>query len=115
LEKGIPGECYNVGGNNEMTNIDLVKAICSALDELLPESPHRPHEKLIAFVTDRPGHDQRYAIDASKIARELQWRPATNVQTGIRQTVRWYLDNRRWWNGDGTHGTKQTRLGLAAS
>jgi len=115
LEKGIPGGSYNVGGNNEMSNIDLVKVICSAMDEFLPESPHRPHEKLIAFVTDRPGHDQRYAIDASKIARELHWRPATDVETGVRQTVRWYLDNIDWWKNVGGHGSRQTRLGLATS
>ena len=97
LEQGRVGETYNVGGRNELRNIDLVRLLCGALDELLPDSPHCRHENLITFVTDRPGHDLRYAIDASKIERELGWRPETTVEEGIRSTVSWYLENRWWW------------------
>ncbi len=112
LEKGRVGETYNVGGHNELRNIDLVRTICRALDELAPASSHRPHEKLITFVTDRPGHDQRYAIDASKIAAELGWRPETNVEDGIRRTVSWYLKNEWWWRPIRDRGTSGERLGL---
>ena len=90
LRKGRPGETYNVGGDSERRNIDVVRTICRLLDEMLPESPHRPHERLIEFVTDRPGHDARYAIDASKIATELGWRPRHGFEDGLRQTVRWF-------------------------
>jgi len=114
VERGKIGESYNVGGRNELTNIDLVRLICRTMDDLLPQSPHRPHEKLITFVTDRPGHDQRYAIDASKIERELGWRPQTGVQDGIRRTVAWYLENRAWWQAIRDRGFESTRLGLAA-
>ena len=96
LAKGAPGEVYNVGGNCERANIDVVRAICRILDDLLPESPHRPHEKLIKFVTDRPGHDRRYAIDISKIKREIGWQPAVTFEEGLRETVRWYLANADW-------------------
>jgi dTDP-glucose 4,6-dehydratase len=97
VERGRVGENYNVGGSNEMANIDLVREICRTLDELLPESTYRPHENLIKFVTDRLGHDKRYAIDASKIARELDWKPETDLRRGIRQTVNWYLNHPNWW------------------
>lgn len=96
LSRGIPGQVYNVGGDNEMSNIDLVNTLCSLLDEMLPDSIHCPHKKLIEFVTDRPGHDKRYAIDASKISRELDWQPKHNFEQGLRKTVRWYLDNQQW-------------------
>ncbi len=88
LRKGREGECYNIGGHNEMHNIDIVKLICAELGK--PES-------LITFVTDRKGHDQRYAIDPAKIRRELGWTPETGFQDGLRKTIRWYLDNRSWW------------------
>jgi dTDP-glucose 4,6-dehydratase len=97
LTRGRPGESYNVGGDGERTNLQVVTAICSLLDEMLPESPHRPHERLITFVTDRPGHDRRYAMDAGKIQRELGWRPRESFATGLRKTVAWYLENRWWW------------------
>jgi dTDP-glucose 4,6-dehydratase len=113
LKHGKTGESYNVGGRNELSNIDLVRLICRAMDELLPGSAHRPHEKLIAFVADRPGHDQRYAIDASKIERELGWRPQTGVEDGIRKTVAWYLENRGWWQAIRNRGFEGARLGLA--
>lgn len=97
LQRGRIGETYNIGGNCERTNIDLVQTLCALLDELLPDSPHRPHERLIRFVKDRPGHDRRYAIDATKIASELGWRPTETLESGLRKTVCWYLDNRGWW------------------
>jgi len=96
LAKGSPGEVYNIGGNCERANIDVVRAVCRALDEYLPDSGHRPHERLISFVTDRPGHDRRYAIDTAKISREIGWQPAVTFEQGLRQTVRWYLDNKEW-------------------
>lgn len=96
LEKGREGETYNIGGNNEKTNLEVVKTICAILDELHPGSTVTPHEKLITFVKDRPGHDARYAINAEKIARELNWRPQESFETGIRKTVAWYLDNQDW-------------------
>lgn len=95
LEAGKPGETYNVGGHNEKTNIDIVRQICKLLDEMKPD-PAGSYERLITFVKDRPGHDRRYAIDAAKIGRELGWTPAETFETGIRKTVRWYLDNQDW-------------------
>ena len=96
LEKGRVGETYNIGGNNEKTNLEVVKTICAILDELHPGFPVTPHEKLITFVKDRPGHDARYAINAGKISRELNWQPLESFETGIRKTVAWYLDNQVW-------------------
>jgi dTDP-glucose 4,6-dehydratase len=86
---------YNIGGWNERTNRQIVDAICALLDELRPD-PAGPHRRLISFVTDRPGHDRRYAIDARKIERELGWRPAESFETGIRKTVQWYLEHQGW-------------------
>ena len=114
LQKGRPGETYNVGGDSERRNIDVVRAICRLLDEFLPNSANRPHERLIEFVTDRPGHDQRYAIDASKIASELGWRPRHNFDDGLRATVRWYLDHRGWWERVMSGAYRGQRLGLAS-
>jgi dTDP-glucose 4,6-dehydratase len=94
-ERGRAGETYNVGGRNERRNIDVVRQICSVLDELAPAN--RPREELIEFVTDRPGHDARYAIDATRLETELGWQAQENFDTGIRKTVRWYLDNEWWW------------------
>jgi dTDP-glucose 4,6-dehydratase len=96
LEKGQLGETYNVGGLNEKTNLDVVHTLCDLLDELLPASAHKPHRSLIKFVTDRPGHDMRYAIDAAKIQRELHWKPRETFETGLRKTVEWYLANGEW-------------------
>ena len=112
LAEGKLCESYNVGGFNEHTNLEVVQLICQILDELLPDSPHRPHKNLIEFVTDRPGHDARYAIDASKIERELGWKPQETFATGLRKTVQWYLDNRQWCENvmDGSY--QQQRLGL---
>jgi dTDP-glucose 4,6-dehydratase len=94
-ERGRVGETYNVGGRNERRNIDVVRGICAVLDEFAPSN--RPREELIEFVTDRPGHDARYAIDATKLENELGWRAEENFDTGIRKTVQWYLDNDWWW------------------
>jgi dTDP-glucose 4,6-dehydratase len=93
--KGEPGETYNVGGRNERKNIDVVRTICSILDELAPAD--KPYADLISFVTDRPGHDARYAIDATKLETKLGWKAQENFDTGIRKTVQWYLDNEWWW------------------
>jgi dTDP-glucose 4,6-dehydratase len=93
--KGRVGETYNVGGRNERANIDVVRAICAIMDELRPDEAR--HDRLIRFVTDRPGHDKRYAIDARKLESELDWRANETFETGIEKTVRWYLDNEPWW------------------
>ena len=112
LQRGRPGETYNVGGDSERRNIDVVRAICRLLDEMAPSSPNRAYERLIEFVADRPGHDLRYAIDASKIATELGWRPRRGFEQGLRQTVRWYLDNRAWWERVMSGAYRGERLGL---
>ncbi|MDE5078990.1 MAG: GDP-mannose 4,6-dehydratase, partial [Trichodesmium sp. St2_bin6] len=95
--KGKPGQTYNVGGNNEVKNINLVQMLCQIMDELANNLPVKPCEKLITFVKDRPGHDRRYAIDATKIKTELGWQPSVTVEEGLRQTVKWFLNNRDWW------------------
>jgi len=95
LQKGLPGETYNVGGRNERRNIDVVKQICACLDEL--RSSNRRHDRFISHVTDRPGHDQRYAIDASKLETDIGWRATETFETGIKKTVRWYIDHSDWW------------------
>ena len=96
LEAGRVGETYNVGGWNEKANLEVVHTICAILDELKPRADGKPYEEQITYVQDRPGHDRRYAIDAGKIERELGWKPAETFETGIRKTVRWYLDNQGW-------------------
>lgn len=96
LFKGRPGEVYNIGGWNEKANLDIVHTVCALLDELRPRPDGKSYREQITFVTDRPGHDRRYAIDARKIERELGWKPVETFETGIRKTVQWYLDNRDW-------------------
>ncbi|WP_081001131.1 dTDP-glucose 4,6-dehydratase [Pseudomonas brassicacearum] len=96
VTEGSVGETYNIGGHNEKQNIEVVHILCTLLDELCPSSAHVPHAKLIKFVQDRPGHDQRYAIDASKIQKELGWVPEETFESGIRKTVEWYLNNAEW-------------------
>ncbi|MDY1045529.1 dTDP-glucose 4,6-dehydratase [Pseudomonas coleopterorum] len=98
VTEGEVGETYNIGGHNEKQNIEVVHTVCALLDELCPQSPYRPHAQLITHVQDRPGHDVRYAIDASKIQRELGWTPVETFESGIRKTVQWYLDNPEWVN-----------------
>lgn len=97
LTKAKPGETYNIGGNNEVKNIELVELLCDLMNQLAPNLPVKPAQKLITFVTDRPGHDRRYAIDASKIKRELGWQPQVTVEQGLKLTVAWYLAHRDWW------------------
>ncbi|WP_013324146.1 dTDP-glucose 4,6-dehydratase [Gloeothece verrucosa] len=97
IHKGQPGETYNVGGNNEVKNIDLVTLLCELMDELAPDLPVKPSKQLITFVKDRPGHDRRYAIDATKIKTELGWTPEVTVEEGLRKTIQWFLNNREWW------------------
>jgi len=95
LTRGVPGETYNIGGNSERRNIDVVQTLCRLLDDARPGTA--PHAGLIRFVTDRPGHDARYAIDASKIRRELDWQPSETFESGLEKTLSWYLENRVWW------------------
>jgi dTDP-glucose 4,6-dehydratase len=97
INLGKAGETYNVGGNNEVKNIDLVNMLCDLMDELEPNLPVKPAKNLITFVKDRPGHDRRYAINSSKLQKELGWNPTVTVAEGLRETVKWYLNNRSWW------------------
>ena len=115
LSQGRLGETYNIGGNNERTNIEVVHTLCQLLDELLPDSPHYPHAKLITFVADRPGHDLRYAIDASKIRDELGWQPLETFTTGLRKTVQWYLENTQWIERVTSGAYRGERLGLGGT
>lgn len=96
LNQALPGKCYNIGGGNQPTNLTIVETICDILDELLPDSKHKPHRQLIYFVKDRPGHDRRYAMNIQKIKRELGWQPRHNLEQGLRDTVAWYLAHTDW-------------------
>jgi dTDP-glucose 4,6-dehydratase len=107
LAEGRIGETYNIGGRSEKNNLDIVRTICSILDELRPDDPVMPHDQLITLVKDRPGHDRRYAIDASKIERELGWQPRETFDSGIRKTVQWYLKNGDWIEGVMTGSYRQ--------
>lgn len=115
FERGAPGGTYNVGGNAERKNIEVVRAICGILDTLRPRGDGKVYADQITYVTDRPGHDHRYAIDTSKIRADLGWEPAVTFEQGIEQTVRWYLENQDWWQEilDGRYATQ--RLGVAAN
>jgi dTDP-glucose 4,6-dehydratase len=110
----VPGASYNVGGGAERRNIDIVHAICDLVDELAPDRLIGPRRNLVVFVQDRPGHDLRYAIDATKISGELGWRPAHTLEQGLRKTVEWYLENRRWWEQIRSSTYRGERLGIVA-
>jgi dTDP-glucose 4,6-dehydratase len=97
IHQGSSGETYNIGGKNEVKNIDLVHMLCEAMDDMAADLPVRPSTQLITFVKDRPGHDRRYAIDPSKIQAELQWTPEETIERGLRKTIQWYLEHRQWW------------------
>ena len=97
LHEGKEGETYNIGGNNEVKNIDLVQLICQIMDEISPNLPVKPSSQLITYVKDRAGHDRRYAIDSSKLQQELGWKPEATVESGLRKTLQWYVDNQQWW------------------
>ncbi len=112
-EKGVPGETYNVGGHNERTNLEVVQTICRILDELRPRADGSSYDSLITFVKDRPGHDLRYAIDPAKLMDELGWKPKHTFDTGIRATVRWYLENDWWWRPIREAKYAGQRLGVA--
>ncbi len=112
LKNGTFGETYNIGGNNEIKNIDIVKSICKILDKLHPRKERKSYSELITFVPDRPGHDFRYAIDATKIKEKLGWSPKENFNSGIEKTVIWYLDNEKWWRAIQEKTYRQERLGL---
>jgi len=113
LIDGEIGETYNIGGHNEKANIEVVRTICQLLEELVPIKSNSidKYEDLITFVKDRPGHDVRYAIDASKISRELNWKPVETFETGIRKTVQWYLENETWWHRVQDGSYSRERLG----
>jgi dTDP-glucose 4,6-dehydratase len=113
-EAGTPGRTYNIGGSNEMRNVDLVRGICDLLDEVAPASDGRPYRELIEFVKDRPGHDMRYAIDASRIATELGWAPTADPAGALRATIEWYLENRPWWESILRGEYRLERIGLGA-
>lgn len=112
-QQGIPGETYSIGGQTEKTNLDVVKTLCQIMDRLFPDAPHAPHQNLITFVEDRPGHDRRYAIDTTKIQRDLGWAPEESFQTGLEKTVAWYLEHRGWCRQVTSGGYQRTRLGLS--
>ena len=112
IRGGRPGETYNIGGGNERRNIDVVQNICAILDELIPDQADRSHARLIRYVSDRPGHDFRYAIDASKITKELGWQPRHSFDTALRETVSWYISNPRWWEPIRSKVYNGDRLGV---
>jgi dTDP-glucose 4,6-dehydratase len=114
VARGVPGQTYNIGGNNERQNIDLVRLLCGLLDELRPRADGKTYADQITFVTDRPGHDLRYAIDASKIKRELGWAPKQDHTSGFRKTVQWYLDHQPWWQSILNGSYQLDRLGTQA-
>jgi dTDP-glucose 4,6-dehydratase len=110
LERGTPGETYNIGGNNQPLNLEIIEQLCTILDEMLPGSPHTPHQSLMQFVADRPGHDRRYAMDISKIEKDLGWQPKQTLETGLFKTVSWYLDHPDWVSAVSQQGDYQSWL-----
>jgi len=113
LQKGTIGETYNVGGNNEIKNIQIVEVICDILNDIRPAGSGKSYHELINFVKDRPGHDFRYAIDASKLKKEIGWEPKESFNTGIQKTIEWYLKNEEWWKTIQENTYKQERLGIS--
>jgi dTDP-glucose 4,6-dehydratase len=113
LREGRPGESYNIGGRNERRNIDVARTICTLMDAAQPKN--RPHDQLISFVADRPGHDHRYAIDAAKLETELGWRAQETFETGLEKTVQWYLERRDWWGPLRDRVYAGERLGLISA
>jgi len=111
FSKGDEGETYNIGGSNEVKNIHIVKTICDIMDELKP-SKNGSYRHLISFVDDRPGHDKRYAVDSTKLQRTLKWEPKESFSTGIKKTIKWYLNNETWWRKIQDNNYNQQRLGL---
>jgi dTDP-glucose 4,6-dehydratase len=114
LEKGVLGETYNIGGHNEKKNLDVVKTLCFRLDKLKPRKDGCSYADQITFVKDRPGHDHRYAIDATKIERELGWKPEETFESGLEKTIQWYLDNEAWWSRVQSGAYQGQRLGLGS-
>jgi dTDP-glucose 4,6-dehydratase len=114
LRKGKLGRSYNIGGENERTNLELVQTLCAILDEVRPRKDATSYADQITYVTDRPGHDARYAIDPTRIRDELGWRPSVTVEQGLRRTVQWYLDNENWWRALQNRDGVGTRLGVTA-
>ena len=112
IEKGKPGQTYNIGGNNEITNIQIVEAICAILDNEIPLGSGKLYNENIIFVEDRPGHDFRYAVNTSKIKKELGWDPKESFESGIQKTILWYLSNKSWWEKIQNQNYNQERLGL---
>ncbi|MBD9653011.1 dTDP-glucose 4,6-dehydratase [Ensifer sp. ENS09] len=112
FERGVPGNRYNIGGNSERTNIDVVRAVCAILDRVQPRKDGKLYEEQITFVSDRPGHDRRYAIDAQKIKRELGWAPEESFESGLEKTVLWYIENREWWQKIVARENPSSRRGL---
>ena len=115
LSAAPAGESYNIGGDAERTNHEVVLSICRLLDEVLPDSPYRPHQQLITFVADRPGHDRRYAMDTTKLRRELGWEPRESFDSGLRKTVAWYLENHWWWEPIWSGSYRGERLGILSN
>lgn len=113
VTEGVIGETYNIGGHNEKQNLEVVKTICSILDELMPKDV--PYSEQITYVTDRPGHDRRYAIDSSKMSQELNWLPEETFETGLRKTVQWYLDNQVWSQRVQDGSYQRERLGVISN
>ena len=114
LHKGAIGNTYNIGGNNEISNLNIVESICTILDKLKPSNTGKSHNQMISFVKDRPGHDFRYAINTTKIKKDLNWEPKETFDSGLIKTIKWYLENENWWKKIQKNTYKQERLGVSS-
>ena len=114
LQEGAIGDTYNIGGNNEISNINIVESICTILDKLKPSNSGKSYKQLISFVKDRPGHDFRYAINTTKIKKDLNWEPKETFDSGLRKTIKWYLENENWWKKIQKNIYKQERIGVSS-